>query len=170
MSERFSPLTQRVRRILSNAPSTIDLKHRNGRISLQLPAPSMRRSDPRLTFDARLARLNGLIEELRLADHQREAELCVLREQLRASRQVARREVSRNLLPLLAEVDLLLALGRTLLDPPPPLPPTTLFERMRARVNAAQPAQQPPTALVVWLDTLNRLRSRIVALVEDEVC
>lgn len=167
MSERFSPLTQRVRRILSNAPPAAELTHRSGRVTRPLSSASLRRNDPQLSFDARLARLNGLLEELRLADHQREAEIRVLRDQLRASRQIARREVARNLLPLLAEVDMLIALGRTLLDPPPPPPPTTLFERMRARVNASQQPQQPPAALVAWLNTLYVLRSRIEALIEE---
>lgn len=166
VSERYSPLTQRVRRILSDPPTAADVKHRNGHVAIPLTAPTFRRSDPRLSFDARLARLNSLLEELRLADHQREAELRLLREQLRASRDTARREVARNLLPLLAEVDVLIALSRTLLDPPPPPPPTTLFERMRARVHAGQQQQEPPPALVAWLNTLHLLRSRIEALIE----
>jgi hypothetical protein len=167
VSERFSPLTQRVRRILGNNHTRAELVHHNGRTPLRFAPPSPRQLEPSPAFDARLARLSGLLEELRLADRQREAELRLLREQLRASRQIARREVARNLLPLLAEVDVLIALGRTLLDPPPPPPPTTLFERMRARVRAAQQPHEPPAALVTWIDTLVLLRSRIEALIEE---
>jgi hypothetical protein len=168
VSERFSPLTQRVRRILGNGHPSADFVHRNGRMPLPYTPASPRQSEPGPAFDVRLARLNSLLDELRLADRQREAELRLLREQLRASRQIARREAARNLLPILAEVDLLIALGRTLLDPPPPPPPTTLFERMRTRATAAQQPQSPPAALGAWINTLVLLRSRIEALIDAE--
>lgn len=165
MSERSSPLTQRVRRILATEHPNAEPQHRHSSAALLRPA-QLRHSDAQLAFDGRLARLNGIIEELRQADRQRDAEIGVLREQLRLSREVARREVALDLLPLLSEVDVLIALARTLLDPPPPPPPTTLFERMCARVGAAKPPEQPPAALMAWLNTLLLLRSRLVTMIE----
>jgi hypothetical protein len=88
--------------------------------------------DTSALFESQLSRLSATIADLRAADRRRDAEL-------RALRAIARDadDRARGLGSALSELDELLRAGRALLDMPeePPQPPTTLFERMRARIS-----------------------------------
>ncbi len=123
--ERSSPLTQRVRRLLG----TRELTARPATMARpRSPLPG----DTSALFESQLSQLSSTVSELRSADRRRDAELRALRSLVRDAD-----ERTRDLRLVLAEVDELIRAGRALLDLPEDQPqPTTLFERMRARIGA----------------------------------
>ncbi|MBX0328648.1 hypothetical protein K2Z83_13275 [Oscillochloris sp. ZM17-4] len=132
--ERPSPLTQRVRRLLG----THELVERPAtmvRPLLSVP------NDTSALFESQLSQLSASLAELRAADRRRDAELRALRAIVRDADDRAR-----SLGMALTEIDELLRAGRALLDPAEePDQPTTLFERMRARIggtNRLEPRQR----------------------------
>lgn len=89
--------------------------------------------DTSALFESQLAQLSATVAELRAADRRRDAELRALRSIIRDAD-----ERARNLNPVVDEIDELIRAGRALLElPEEPLQPTTLFERMRARMGAS---------------------------------
>lgn len=162
MSERLSPLTQRVRRLLgttSLAPAPINDA---------APRPLTRAGDTAALFEARVAKLSHLIEELRAVDLQREDELRALREQIARAQHRSHPDLATILAPTIAELDIALLIGRGLLAPPSEPPQTTLFERMRARVAAHNPETlRQREQLAALVDRLATVRSYLAALAAE---
>lgn len=177
MSERLSPLTQRVRRLLgtgSLAPPTLPISHERGSEIAPLPhsqhhQPHRPTSDSAALFETRIASLSHLLEELRSVDRQREAELRAMREQISDAHEQARLDLLRSLEQALAELDDALRISRTLLTPPEQLPATTLYERMRARIAAGQrPDSRQHELTRALLITLSGVRERLRQIVGTE--
>lgn len=88
--------------------------------------------DTSALFESQLAQLSATLAELRAADRRRDAELRTLRAIVREAD-----ERARSLDLVIVEIDELLRISRVLLEPSEDqAPPTTLFERMRARIGA----------------------------------
>jgi len=158
VSERFSPLSQRVRRLIGSG-SLVLAPADNPEPARPAPSPTSS------LFEARIALLSHMLDELRTVDLQREDELRALREQIRHARQRARRELLAALAPALGEIDVLLQRGQSLLAPPPE-PPATLFERMRAGAPPRpDPQQREQVAAIVA--RLAVVRAQLAALGEE---
>lgn len=160
MSDRFSPLNQRVRRLLGTGG--LDHAGLDGPGQPGAPPPQ---DDTATLFAARIAKLSHVLDELRAVDMQREYELRALREQLLIAHEHARRELSAALAPALTELDVLLHRGRALLTPPEE-PLATPFERMRAR-RAATPDTRERDQIAALVAHLAAVRARIAALAEQ---
>jgi hypothetical protein len=152
VTERSSPLNQRLRRLLGtgslNAPPT--------------PAASdgrpPRETDTGLLFESQITRLSQALIDLRAIDQQREAELCALRTQLGLTQDRVHAAIS--------ELDTLI--GAIEAQVAPPTPAATLFERMRSRNAATALGADRRAELVTWLMTLRSLRAQLRAVAEGE--
>jgi hypothetical protein len=153
LTDRTSPLTQRVRRLLG----TSGLSANPGPPPTPPDGPA--RSDTGTLFETQIARLSTALHELYAIDRQREAELRQMREQARLAE-----EHARALAATLAQLDALIAeVNRVLQPAPDPPPASTLFERMLARASASSEHSRRE-ALVVWASGLIDLRTRLAAL------
>lgn len=151
MSERSSPLNQRLRRLLGtgslNAPPTSAAS--DGR---------PRGTDTGLLFESQITRLSQALIDLRTIDQQREAELCALRTQLSLAQD--------RVQAALSELDTLIDAFEAQLAPPGAA--TTLFERMCARNATTALGADRRAELVAWLTTLRSLRGQLRAVTERE--
>lgn len=145
--ERSSPLTQRVRRLLGTRELAV-------RPATMVRPLSTVPGDTSALFESQLSQLSANLAELRAADRRRDAELRALRLIVRDAD-----ERARSLDLVLTEIDDILRTGRMLIEAPEEqAPPTTLFERMRARIGATNrldPRQRETLAeMVVRLTTI----------------
>lgn len=149
MSDRSSPLNQRLRRLLGtnslNAPDAP-------------PSGDGRPNDSSMLFESQITRLSQALLDLRTLDQQRASELCELRDQLRLNQS--------RVHAALHDLDELIAAVEAQLLPPPPA--ATLFERMRARSTAAQITPERRAELLAWLTALKRLRVKLCAASEGK--
>jgi hypothetical protein len=151
VTERSSPLNQRLRRLLGTG-------------SLNAPPMSAasdgrsRETDTGLLFESQITRLSQALIDLRAIDQQREAELCALRTQLNLAQDRVQAALS-ELETLIAALEAQLA---------PPGAATTLFERMRARNAATALGTDRRAELVAWLTTLKNLRTQLRVVAERE--
>jgi hypothetical protein len=147
VTERSSPLNQRLRRLLGT-----------GSLSAP-PAPIAETGRPRdtgLLFESQITRLSQALIDLRTIDQQRETELCTLREQIGLVQ--IRTQVALN------EIDALITLVERQVVPAPPA--DTLFERMRARSATAALSSERRTELLEWAAALRRVRAQLRAIIE----
>ncbi|NTU79853.1 MAG: hypothetical protein HGA45_10695 [Chloroflexales bacterium] len=155
MTDRTSPLTQRVRRRIGT-----------GGLSADAGPPSVSpggqaHPDTGALFETQIVRLSSALRELYAIDRQREAELRQMREQARLAA-----EHARALAATLAQLDALIAEVNRLLQPAPDPPPSsTLFERMLAHA-AASSEHTRREALIAWASGLIDLRTRLAALLD----
>ncbi len=160
MTDRNSPLTQRVRRLLGTGSLNPDA------LAPPIASPTAHgqvRPDTGTLFENQIDRLSAALRELYAIDRQREAELCQMREQAHIAE-----EHARALTETLAQLDTLIAEVNHLLHPAAEPPhATTLFERMRVR---ATPASEHAyrEALIIWAAGLLDLRARLAALVGED--
>jgi hypothetical protein len=161
VSDRLSPINQRVRRLLG----TGSLNHADFSDQVQPPAPPSR-GDTGTLFEARIAKLSHVLDELRAVDMQREYELRALREQLLIAHERARRELCAALAPALTEIDVLLHRGKALLAPPEE-PPATPFDRMRARRASQHSEARQREQLAALVAHLAAVRAQLAALAEE---
>lgn len=171
MSERLSPLSQRVRRLLGTSALSLDHPYHPHAVQepAERPTPTASpgsRSETGTLFEARITKLSHVLEELRAVDRQRESELRALREQLNTTHERARHELTQRLRATLGEIDALLAIGQRLLEPPPPPPPSTLFERMRSRMGHRQLTPEQESIVGEWVAGLRLVRERLVELLD----
>lgn len=171
VSDRLSPLSQRVRRLLGTGSLSLDNHHR---AHAEADPPAERkptapvagqRSETATLFEARITKLSHVLDELRAVDRQREAELRTLREQLSTAHEHTRHKLTENLHATLAQIDALLAIGQRLLDPPPLPPPTTLFERMRSRMGHRHLDPEQRVIIEEWVAGLRLVRERLIGLI-----
>lgn len=147
MTERSSPLNQRLRRLLGT-----------GNLSAP-PVPTAETGRPRdtgLLFESQITRLSQALIDLRTIDQQREAELCALREQIGLAQ--GRTQLA------LAELDALITLVERQVAPAPPA--DTLFERMRARSTTAALGSERRTELLEWAAALRRVRAKLREIIQ----
>lgn len=151
MTERSSPLSQRVRRLISATtpgPS-------NASVAYPSPGPP---AEPAPLLETPIARLAAAIADLRAFESRREAELRVLRAQLREAE-----NHSQLLSQALAEVDNLLNSAQSLLNSAEERPTEqTLFDRMRARaVTTSRLEQHQREAIGELVLRLSALREQL---------
>lgn len=172
MSERLSPLSQRVRRLLGTSALSLDRPYPAHAapepvIDRPPPAPApASRSETGALFEARIAKLSHVLDELRAVDRQRESELRTLRDQLSVAHERARHELTQHLRATLGEIEALLAIGQRLLEPPPAPPPTTLFERMRSRMGHRQLTPEQEAMVNEWVSRLRLVRERLIGMLD----
>lgn len=120
--------------------------------------------------ETQLARLTEALEQLRTADAERMAEIEALRTQQVAAQTAARLDVARAIIPALDGLDEALRAGEQVLAQPLPPPPApgfwgTLF---RPPVSTESPALPLHTAMRSWLQGLDFVRQRLLAVLERE--
>ncbi|PDW04275.1 hypothetical protein [Candidatus Viridilinea mediisalina] len=148
MSDRSSPLNQRLRRLLgTNSLHAPD----------QAPSGDKRPPDSSLLFESQITRLSQALLDLRTLDQQRASELCELRDQLRLTQS--------RVHAALHDLDELIGAIEGQLRPPPPA--ATLFERMRASSTAPNLEPERRAELSAWLTALKRLRIKLCAASES---
>jgi hypothetical protein len=133
-----------------------------GPAALPLP-PSHSPGDTGTLFETQLSQLSATLAELRAADRRRDAELRTLRSLVREAD-----ERASSLGAALTEIDELLRAGRALLDTPEEPSPTTLFERMRARIGASRIDPRQREVLVELVARMAHVREQVRACLAIE--
>lgn len=114
--------------------------------------------------------MQAAMEALRAVEERRNDETTALREQIRVAQGNARLDLVRAMFPIIDSLDEAIRSGERLLEQYAPLhTPTTLFERMRARM---QPANREDidlrAAMSSWLVGLTFVRQRMLDLLIAE--
>ncbi|MCG8353157.1 MAG: nucleotide exchange factor GrpE [Chloroflexales bacterium] len=119
--------------------------------------------------EAQLDQLRSALEALQAGDERRDKEIAALHEQNHQAQRMARIEVARSMFPALDSLDEAIRSGEQILQRyASPYALTTLFERMRARMQMPQHDSALYDALSSWLTGLAFVRQRMLDILAAE--